>query len=96
MKVSVIIRTYNRAYILAEAVESALAQTYQDFEIVIVDDGSTDDTAAIVQQFSSEKLRYVLHEKNRGVGAACNSGISAATGELIALKSSKETQSCLP
>lgn len=84
MKVSIIMRTYNRAYVLGEAIESALRQTYSDFEIIVVDDGSVDDTSEIVRQFQSDKIRYIRHDRNRGVSAAGNTGISAARGSLIA------------
>jgi glycosyltransferase involved in cell wall biosynthesis len=84
MKVSVIIRTYNRGYIIGEAIESALQQTHDDFEIIVVDDGSSDDTADVVASFQSDRLRYIRHAQNRGVSAAGNTGIQAATGELIA------------
>jgi len=83
MKVSVIIPTYNRGYIIRRALESALAQTYRDFEIVVLDDGSTDNTAEIVQSLHSDKIRYIRHKQNCGYSAACNGGISAANGELI-------------
>ena len=90
MKVSVIIRTYNRAYIIAEAIESALKQTYDDYEVLVVDDGSTDDTPGIVKGFHDSRLRYVRHEKNLGVGAACNTGVAQAKGELIAFLDSDD------
>jgi glycosyltransferase involved in cell wall biosynthesis len=90
MKVSVIVRTYNRAYIVAEAIQSALNQTYGDYEVLVVDDGSTDNTSEIVQGFHDDKLRYVRHEKNRGVGAACNTGIAEAKGELVAFLDSDD------
>ena len=83
MKASIIIPTYNRGYIIRGALESALAQTYRDFEIVVLDDGSTDNTHEIVKSMRSDKIRYVRHERNCGYGAACNSGISAATGDFI-------------
>src|ERR1700722_7642999 len=83
MKVSVIIPTYNRGYIIRGALESALAQTYRDFEIVVLDDGSTDNTAEIVQSLRSDKTRYIRTKQNCGYSAACNGGISAANGELI-------------
>ena len=83
MKVSVIIPTYNRAYIIRDALESALAQTYDNFEIVVVDDGSVDNTRETIQSYSSNKIRYVRHEHNRGCSAACNTGIAAATGDLV-------------
>lgn len=83
MKVSAVIATYNRGYIIREAIESVLAQTYRDFEIVVVDDGSTDNTSEIVESFQNEKIRYIRHERNQGCSAACNTGISAATGQLV-------------
>jgi glycosyltransferase involved in cell wall biosynthesis len=90
MKASVIIRTYNRAYIVGEAIQSALKQTYDNYEVLVVDDGSSDNTPEIVRGFRDEKLRYVRHEKNRGVGAACNTGIAEAKGELIAFLDSDD------
>lgn len=84
MKVSVIMRTYNRAYVLGEAIESALNQSYRDFEIIVVDDGSVDNTSEVVSRFPSDKIRYIRHDHNRGVSAAGNTGISAARGNLIA------------
>lgn len=83
MKVSVVIPTYNRAYIIRDALESALVQTYRNFEIIIVDDGSSDNTREIVESYRSDKIRYVRHEKNRGCSAACNTGIAEATGDLV-------------
>jgi glycosyltransferase involved in cell wall biosynthesis len=90
MKVSIIIRTYNRDYIVAEAIQSALNQTYDDYEVLVVDDGSTDDTSKVVQEFQDPKLRYIRHERNRGVGAACNTGVAEAQGELISFLDSDD------
>lgn len=84
-KVSVIIPTYNRAKYLPEAIDSVLNQTYQDFEIIIVDDGSTDNTEDIVCQYvegAPERIRY-LHQNNKGVSAATNNGIIESKGEYI-------------
>jgi glycosyltransferase involved in cell wall biosynthesis len=83
MKVSVVIPTYNRAYIIRDALESALAQTHKDYEIIIVDDGSTDNTRELVESYGNAKIRYVRHEQNRGCSAACNTGIAEARGELV-------------
>jgi glycosyltransferase involved in cell wall biosynthesis len=90
MKVSIIIRAYNRGYIIGEAIGSALSQTYHNYEILIVDDGSTDNTRQVVEGFPSERIRYISHKKNLGVGAACNTGISAATGDLVAFLDSDD------
>jgi glycosyltransferase involved in cell wall biosynthesis len=90
MKVSVIIRTYNRGYIVAEAIQSALDQTYGDYEVLVVDDGSTDNTAEVVRGFQHPKLRYIRHERNQGVGAACNTGVAEAQGELVAFLDSDD------
>ncbi len=90
MTVSIIIPTFNRGYIIGEAIASALTQTYRDFEIIIVDDGSSDNTRDIVESIGSNQIRYLHHERNRGYSAACNTGISAATGELLAFLDSDD------
>jgi glycosyltransferase involved in cell wall biosynthesis len=90
MKVSVVIPTYNRIYILREALESALAQTYCDFEILVVDDGSSDNTREIVESIKNDKIRYIRHDHNRGCSAAYNTGIKEATGHLIAFLDSDD------
>src|ERR1041385_3866377 len=83
-KVSVIIPTYNHAEYLPEAIQSVLEQTYPDFELLIVNDGSTDHTGEVVQQFTDPRIHY-LEQENRGATAARNTGICASSGELIAL-----------
>lgn len=65
-QVSVIIPTYNRAHLLSRAIKNALDQTFQDFEIIIVDDASTDDTDKLVASFHDRRIRYIQHEKNHG------------------------------
>ncbi len=87
-RVSVIIPTYNRGWILEEAVDSVLGQTYRDFELIVVDDGSTDDTRARLQPYG-QRIAYV-HQDNRGVSAARNTGLRLAQGELIALLDSDD------
>jgi len=74
MRVSVIVRTYNRGYIIGEAIANILAQAHQDVEVIVVDDGSKDDTRQIIAGFNSEKVRYIRHDQNRGVAAAANTG----------------------
>lgn len=81
--VSVIIPTYNCARYLEEAIDSALAQTYPRVEVVVVDDGSTDNTEAVVRSYGP-RVRYV-HQANAGTPSARNTGVAASTGELIAL-----------
>jgi glycosyltransferase involved in cell wall biosynthesis len=81
-RVSIIIPTYNCARYLGRAIDSASAQTYQDYEILVVDDGSTDDTKDVVMQYG-RKVTY-LSQQNRGVSAARNHAISKASGELLA------------
>jgi len=86
----VVIPTYNRADLVQRSVQSVLNQTYRDFEIVVVDDGSTDATREAVTQFCDARLRYVRHEANRGVAAARNTGIEAARGECVAFNDSDD------
>jgi len=79
---SVIIPSYNNGATLARAIASVLAQTHAAHEIIVVDDGSTDDTATVVRQFG-DRVRY-LHQSNAGVSAARNAGMAAATGDWLA------------
>lgn len=88
-KVSVIIPTYNYGHFIAEAVESALGQTVAPGEVVVVDDGSTDDTVEIVARFG-DRVRYVRQE-NQGVSAARNRGARVTTGEFIAFMDADDT-----
>ncbi len=90
IKVSVIIPTYNRAGLIKRSIRSVLDQTYQDFEIIIVDDGSTDDTKTVIESISGPKIRYIRHEINRGPSAARNTGIKNANGRYIAFQDSDD------
>jgi len=89
--ISVILPTYNRASLLPRAMRSVLEQTYQDLELVVVDDASTDDTARVVAEINDYRVRYVCQEKNKGACAARNRGISMARGEYIAFQDSDDT-----
>lgn len=88
--VSVIIPTYNRAHLVARAICSVIAQTYQDFEIIVVDDASKDNTEEVVRRLGDHRIRYIQHEGNRGGSAARNTGIRAAHGEYIAFLDSDD------
>ena len=81
IKVSVVIPAYNHASFLQKTIESVLAQTWRDYEIIVVDDGSQDATPAVAAQFGAA-LRYI-RQANRGMAATRNTGIQAASGELI-------------
>ena len=80
-KVSVIVPTYNRADRLKKALDSVFSQTYQDFELIVVDDGSTDKTSKVMESFP--KSQYLSIKKNSGVSNARNVGLASAKGELI-------------
>ena len=81
-KVSVIIPSFNSAKYLPQAIESVLNQTYKDYEIIVIDDGSTDNTKELIAPYLS-KIRYV-YQDNQGAGEARNRGLDLARGELIA------------
>jgi len=87
--VSVIIPTYNRAALVRRAAASALAQTYGDFEVLVVDDGSTDATLEALGPFLS-RIKFLRAPENRGVSAARNLGIAAARGEWLAFLDSDD------
>jgi glycosyltransferase involved in cell wall biosynthesis len=88
--VSIVIATYNRGYILPRAIESALKQTYKNIEIIIVDDGSTDNTEEIVEGFSEPRIIYIRHSENLGCSAAKNTGIKNSKGYFIAFLDSDD------
>ena len=87
--VSVIIPTYNRSKSIMKAIESVLNQTYKDLELIVVDDGSTDDTEQVLSKVDDERLVYVK-QKNSGACVARNKGISLANGTYIALHDSDD------
>lgn len=82
--VSVVISTYQRAHLIADSINSVLAQSVQDFEIIIVDDGSTDETEDVVRSFRDDRIVY-LRQANAGVAAARNAGVRIARGAYIAV-----------
>jgi len=84
-EVSVIIPVYNQAKFIDKAIESVLKQSYQDFEIVVVNDGSTDNSESTVKGFIDFRIRYICHSDNRGISAARNTGIRASRGKYITL-----------
>lgn len=90
--VTVIIPTYNRAHLLSRALDSVLAQTFEDFEVLVVDDGSTDDTAALMAEYVArdERVRYLVQPRNAGVSAARNRGLREARGAYIAFLDSDD------
>jgi glycosyltransferase involved in cell wall biosynthesis len=88
--VSVIIPTYNRADLILESLTSVFAQTYRDFEIIVVDDGSTDNTAEILRPFSDQgKIKYI-RQNNQGASSARNRGIAEARGTFLAFLDSDD------
>ena len=83
------IPTFNRAYCLERAIESVLKQTFINFEIILVDDGSTDNTQELIENKYFGRLKY-LKSENRGVSAARNLGIRASMGDWIAFLDSDD------
>lgn len=89
--VSIIIPAYNAAAYLGRAIDSLLAQTWQRLEVLVVDDGSTDDTGIIAEEYAAGDNRVrVVHKANGGVAAARNTGLEAARGELIGFTDSDD------
>lgn len=88
--ISVVIPAYNRRQQVQRAIASALAQSLPPHEILVVDDASSDDTPAAVAALADPRLRLLRHDRNRGAGAARNTGVAAATGKWIAFLDSDD------
>ena len=89
-RVSVIIPTYNRVDVLRRAIDSVLAQTEEDFELLVVDDGSTDDTQAFLKTYDDPRVRSICFGTNRGANVARNAGIEDANGTYVAFLDSDD------
>ena len=89
-RVSVIIPAYNHEKFVAQAIESVLQQTFQDFEIIITDDGSSDNTARVIKKFSDPRIRFFAFENNRGACVVANIALQHVQGEYVAILSSDD------
>jgi glycosyltransferase involved in cell wall biosynthesis len=88
--VSVLMLTYNGGRFIKEAIESVLTQTYVHLELIIIDDGSTDDTQEIIRRFTDERIRYISHEKNAGLLARRKESPPLAKGACVAVLDSDD------
>src|SRR5688500_9781977 len=88
--VSVVIPTYNRAHLIRRAIDSVVAQTFADWELIVVDDASKDDAEGVVRSYGDSRMRYVRHDVNKGASAARNTGLYAAHGEFVAFLDSDD------
>lgn len=88
--VTIIIPTYNRAAVLEDSIQSVLNQTYTEYELLIIDDGSTDNTETVISRIHDNRLRYIKMPENRGVAAARNEGIRQAKYSYIAFQDSDD------
>lgn len=89
-QISVIIPAYNTADYIGKAIQSALGQTYQNIEVIVVDDGSTDGTAKVAQKFVDKRLKVIINPKNLGVSYSRNRALKEAQGKWIALLDSDD------
>lgn len=81
--VSIIMPTWNRGNCIADAIRSVMQQTHKNWELIIVDDGSTDDTSSVIKKFNNEKIVYIQHARSEGVSKARNTGLRAARGDWV-------------
>jgi len=82
-KISIVLPTYNGMKYIQKSIDSCLNQTYKNIELIIVDDGSTDDTPEIIKSYRDKRIKYLRHKKNKGLPYALNTGFSNATGEYL-------------
>lgn len=87
--ISVIIPVYNREKTVKKAIDSVLAQTWKDMEIIVIDDGSTDKSAEVIKSIKDARIKYI-YQKNAGACAARNHGLDLATGDIIAFHDSDD------
>lgn len=80
---SIIIPTYNRSHLIRETIRCVLEQTFSDFELILIDDASTDDTPSVIQEIDDSRIRYIKNEKNLERSASRNKGIDLAQGKFI-------------
>lgn len=88
--VSILMLTYNRASYLKQAIESVLQQSYQNFELIIIDDGSTDNTTSVLAGFKDARIRLVLHKENKGLLARRQESLLLAQGTYVAVLDSDD------
>lgn len=90
VSVSVVLPTHNRAATLAESVQSILDQSFRNFELIVVDDGSEDDTLGVLSKIDDLRLKVIALDENKGANTARNTGIKAASGTFIAFQDSDD------
>lgn len=88
--ITIIIPTFNRAATISRTIDSILNQTYQNFEIVVVDDGSVDETSEILAKYDDNRIRIILHDLNKGVTAAKNTGLNNIEGDWFTILDSDD------
>jgi len=89
-KISVIIPTFNRGHLIIKSIKSVLNQTYPNIEILVVDDGSTDNTEKLIKNFDNNRIKYIKIKKNIGASHARNIGIMNASGKYISFQDSDD------
>ena len=89
-KISVVIASYNHAKYISSTIKSILNQSYQNFEIIITDDGSIDATLSEIKKFADSRIKLFEFEKNKGAAIAINNSIMCSSGEIIALINSDD------
>jgi glycosyltransferase involved in cell wall biosynthesis len=88
--VSILMLTYNRAHFIGEAIDSVMAQTYPHWELIIIDDGSTDETAEVVQTYHDSRIRYIQNKENKGILARRQDSLTYVSGAYAAVLDSDD------
>ena len=83
--VSVVLNCYNHEPYIGEAIESVLAQTFGNFELILIDNGSTDGSRRVMQSYGDERIRMILHDDNQSISKRLNEGLGAALGEFVSI-----------